>query len=754
MTKKPELLSPAGDYNSFVSAISAGADAVYLSGVKFGARAYAKNFSDADLIKAIDYAHIFGKKIYLTVNTLLKDSEKDELFDYILPLYKAGLDAVIVQDMGVISYLRRTFPDLLIHASTQLAITGVEGIKLLEKEGVKRTVLARELTLDEIKTIKTSSDSELETFIHGALCYSYSGKCLFSSLAGGRSGNRGRCAGPCRQPYNDDKYLLSTKDICCLKILPDLIDVGIDCFKIEGRMKSADYAYGVTQIYRKYIDLYCDNIEMTDTATSDKIKSDKKSSDKNDKDFDKNSDKNSNKDIIRKAFFNSEEFKNDENTLINLYTRGGNSLGYYFKHNGKDMISLKDASYKSEKDSISDKKSDHFCKKIKIYGHITIKPDEEICLNICDRLSIKGAKALNATNRPIDSKSVIKQIDRVKDTEFEFENITCDISDNAFVKVSDLNDVRRKAVNLYRDYLLKDFRRDYKYLNDNNTGINQNKNENNIYSPKRVISCEILKASQINEVIKHPFINRIYVPVSAIKDNYKIVINGIKKSGKEVYIKFQSVIRYNYLYRNRDFLSKLLDITDGVLCDCHEVLYFLKENKFEKPIIGDVHIYALNNEAVNKYKELGFDNLTVPLELNRNELIKRNIKGEELIVYGHMPMMVSAQCLNNTLNGCDKSNKEINIKDRNNKVFTAVNDCKTCTSTIYNNVPHIITSDDNIFDKIYPKSLRIVFTKESNKRINEILDFFYKDLVSGKGDFSSVFKDNTYTKGHFNRGVL
>ena len=292
--KKIELLSPAGDYNSFLAAISCGADAVYLSGDKFGARAYAKNFSKEELIKAIDYAHIFSRKVYLTLNTLLKDEEMGEIYDYLLPLYEAGLDAVIVQDMGVISYIRKVFYDMPVHASTQLTITGIEGIRLLENLGVTRTVLARELSMKEIEYIHDNSNMELETFIHGALCYSYSGKCLFSSLAGGRSGNRGRCAGPCRQPYNDE-YLLSTKDICSIDYIPSMIKAGICSLKIEGRMKSPEYVGKVTAIYRKYIDYYYDNI----TKMSVKEISDK--------------------------FFTGHEFNNDKNILIKLYTRGGNS---------------------------------------------------------------------------------------------------------------------------------------------------------------------------------------------------------------------------------------------------------------------------------------------------------------------------------------------------------------------------------------------------------------------------------------------
>lgn len=261
--KNVELLSPAGNYESFLGAINAGADAVYLGGTKFGARAYADNFTEEEICKAIFYAHLFQKKVYLTVNTLMKNPEMDELYDYLSPFYEAGLDGVIVQDLGVFMFIREHFPHLALHVSTQMTITGVNGAKLLKELGAERIVPARELSLEEIIKMKQETGLEIETFIHGAMCYCYSGQCLFSSILGGRSGNRGRCAGPCRLPYqigtdkkNDVEYPLSLKDMCTLEILPDLIEAGIDSFKIEGRMKKPEYAAGVTSIYRKYIDLY------------------------------------------------------------------------------------------------------------------------------------------------------------------------------------------------------------------------------------------------------------------------------------------------------------------------------------------------------------------------------------------------------------------------------------------------------------------------------------------------------------------
>ncbi|MDO4189483.1 MAG: U32 family peptidase, partial [Lachnospiraceae bacterium] len=415
---KIELLAPAGDYECFLAAINAGADAVYLSGEKFGARSYAKNFTEEEIVKAIDYAHIFGKKVFMTVNTLLKDDELSELYDYLLPFYNAGLDGVIVQDMGVISYIRKAFNDMPVHASTQLAITGIEGINMLEKLGVKRTVLARELSMEEIKYINEHSSMELETFVHGSLCYSYSGKCLFSSLVGGRSGNRGRCAGSCRQPYND-KFVLSTKDICCLKIIPDMIEAGICSLKIEGRMKSPEYVAGVTSIYRKYIDIYYANANNMSSLE------------------------------IKEQYFSGKIFSNDLDLLTRLYTRGGNSTGYYYKHNGKDMISLLDASYKSDKGEVKSKINDEYIgesKKISLSCMVRIHPYEAISILINNEFYSEGAIASEAKNNPIDNDSVKKQLQKTKDTEFEFTDITFDIDKNSFVRVSDLNQLRRDAI--------------------------------------------------------------------------------------------------------------------------------------------------------------------------------------------------------------------------------------------------------------------------------------------------------------------
>lgn len=724
--KKIELLSPAGDYNSFLAAISCGADAVYLSGDKFGARAYAKNFSKEELIKAIDYAHIFSKKVYLTLNTLLKDEEMGEIYDYLLPLYEAGLDAVIVQDMGVISYIRKVFYDMPVHASTQLTITGIEGIRLLENLGVTRTVLARELSMKEIEYIHDNSNMELETFIHGALCYSYSGKCLFSSLAGGRSGNRGRCAGPCRQPYNDE-YLLSTKDICSIDYIPSMIKAGICSLKIEGRMKSPEYVGKVTAIYRKYIDYYYDNI----TKMSVKEISDK--------------------------FFTGHEFNNDKNILIKLYTRGGNSSGYYYKHNGREMISVSDASYKTEKE---ENKDIDFTNNIKmpLSAFVRIYPDENISILINNEFYYEGNKALVAKNRPTDSETVLKQLKKTKDTEFEFTEIDFDISEDAYVKLSDLNELRREAINKVRNELTKKYRRkidsgisdkyaDGRSLNNNVIIENERRNSDN----KIVINCDVINNEQLNAVASSEYVNGIYIPFNLCKDKNRLKL--IKESNKKVYVKFPSVCRHNYLDLHKEEIVSLFYDIDGVLADSHEVIQFLLDNGFNKEIIGDIHIYSLNKEAENMYYDIGVSKLTVPVELNKKELYKLSLKHSEIIAYGYLPMMVSAQCVNNTCFSCDKVEKTITLKDRRGAKYFAVNSCETCINTIYNNVPLFLKGEQDFLRKLKVNSIRLSFTMESELQIKEIINYFAKCIILGENCDTELLTD-MYTKGHLNRGVL
>ena len=485
MTKRVEILSPAGSYESLKAAIAAGADAVYIGGSRFGARAFADNLQEDKLLEAIDYVHLHGRKIYLTVNTLLKEKElQEELYDYLLPYYKQGLDAVIVQDIGVLQFVKKHFPELPVHASTQMTITNVLGAKMLEDLGVERVVTARELQLDEIAEISNQTNLEIESFVHGALCYCYSGQCLYSSLVGGRSGNRGQCAQPCRLPYKvgnnkEIQYLMSLKDMCTLEYIPELVEAGIYSFKIEGRMKKPEYVALVTAMYRKYVDLYL-----------------KKG---------------------KKGFYVEPK---DREMLMDLYNRGGSHEGYYHKKNGREMLSItrpnhagvpalqvlntnaKKVSVKALVDihrgdvvELPDGAENYtFSEDIRSGQNTTIithkkqvfnkecvlhrTRNEQLIRNIQQNIiqrdikeKINGKLILSSTdfakmtvsysdiivevtgdvpqeaiNQPMDVERIEKQMRKTGNTPFEFENIDIELHGNLFVPMQSLNELRRNAL--------------------------------------------------------------------------------------------------------------------------------------------------------------------------------------------------------------------------------------------------------------------------------------------------------------------
>lgn len=418
---KPELLAPVGSMKSLYGVINAGADAVYLAGNRFGARAYADNFSDEELIEVIKISHLFGIKVYLTVNTLIKDTEIEDLIIFLRPLVDVCLDGVIVQDLGVIYRINKEYPKLNIHLSTQLSVTDAGSINLLKKYNVTRVVPARELSIEEIRHLKEEADIEIEAFIHGAMCYSYSGRCLFSSMLGTRSGNRGRCAQPCRLPYKtmtgDEAYILSMKDMCTIGIIPELMSDGIDSFKIEGRMKKPVYAAGVTSIYRKYIDAFSDDSNV-------KILSD-------------------DMDILRK-----------------LYIRSEISEGYYHKSNGKDMISIKSPSYSGADDDIIAFIEDKYVNsipKLGIRAEVIFETGKAFVLRYLYKnifAEIVGDIVEEAKKAPIDADSLKSRISKLGDTYFEITDCKVQMSDNAFLPIKAINEARRNCLNILLEKII------------------------------------------------------------------------------------------------------------------------------------------------------------------------------------------------------------------------------------------------------------------------------------------------------------
>lgn len=421
-----ELLAPAGSYESLVAAVNAGADAVYMGGSRFGARAFADNPQEDKFIEGLHYAHLHGAKVYMTVNTLFKDKELSELVDFILPYYREGVDAVLVQDVGVLKVLREEFPDLPVHASTQMTVANVYSAKLLKECGITRVVPARELSLAEVKRIKEEAEIEVETFVHGALCYSYSGQCLMSSLIGGRSGNRGRCAQTCRLDYHTDEWegnLLSLKDLCALDILPDLIDAGIDSFKIEGRMKSPRYTAGVTEVWRKYIDLY-----------------------------------------LAKGRNGYHVDKKDREMLSDLFDRGGFTNGYYYEHNGPDMMAWdpkKARLSQEELYSYLDEKYVNVVKKIPVKGDAIIKLGAKIQLSAraFGKFACVSADAPDAARtKALSEADIRKQLEKTGSTMWEWKSLKIDTDEKAFVPMGVLNEMRRQVL----DELMKEVLDEYK----------------------------------------------------------------------------------------------------------------------------------------------------------------------------------------------------------------------------------------------------------------------------------------------------
>lgn len=424
---RPELLAPVGNMECFLAAINAGADAVYLAGKKFGARASADNFTEDELIQVLDLAHLHGKKVYLTLNTLIKEREWHELDSFLEPLYSHKLDGIIIQDTGLIRYLKENFPSLPIHISTQMTVTGIYGAKLLKDMGAVRIVPARELSIEEIRNIKEKVGIEVETFIHGAMCYCYSGQCLFSSSLGDRSGNRGRCAGPCRLPYtvihenesikkDNVKYPLSLTDMCTISIIDKLIDAGIDSFKIEGRLKSPNYVAGVTSIYRKYIDMYLETHKL-------------------------NID------------------KNDINILNKLYIRTRLSTGYYEIHNSASLITADNPSYCENDNDINQKinaRYVHDISKIPVHGHVTLvlnEPSTMILKYQDSIICVNGETVQPSINKPISVEDVSRQIRKCGNQPFEFSSLDIELDDGCFMPVKHLNELRRMAFEKLKEVL-------------------------------------------------------------------------------------------------------------------------------------------------------------------------------------------------------------------------------------------------------------------------------------------------------------
>lgn len=772
-----ELLSPVGDFECLKAAVQNGADAVYFGSNIFSARAFASNFDNEELEKAINYAKIRGVKTHLTLNTLIKNNEFEQAFNLAKKAYKLGIDAIIVQDLGLATDLIKSFPDLDIHASTQMTTTNLETVKKLEKIGFKRIVLSRECSLSEIKNICKNTNAEIEVFAHGALCICYSGQCLFSSMVGGRSGNRGMCAQPCRLPYSllSDKnekskeynkgYLLSTRDLCTLDLLPELISAGITSLKIEGRMKSPTYVATVTRIYKKYIDLATRFIkkEISEYIINE-------------------NDKQALLQVFNRGNFSSGHLKDEPNKKL-IFKEKPNNLGIYIGKvvkfspkkglitcNVENPISIGDSvSFENEstKYTISELMEKNIniktAKKfqtvtfgrmkgnIKVNDKIYKITDKSLLSNSLEsynkeykktsldcKLKIKNGQKIEvyvksidfmvensfiydfipntAQNAPLTIDKVKNQFNKTLNTCFEFSNIKIDLDNNLFIPTSILNDIRRQALAEIEEKILKSFKRtsEVEY-------IGKNFNSSNIDSQEKVILLNELYKNYNYSNLKN--VDKIYLPLKYfVSNDFTDILNTLSHKGK-LYLYMPFIIKDKYIKSIRNCIENIVSKFNicGFVISEYSSIDYLK--MFNKDVIANYNFNVYNSYTLNKLKSFGFSNITLSPEFQQDELMEISDSESEVIVYGKIPLMTMSYCLLGKSNMCYKECKKLCksddkffLNDRYNFKFRVISDNLQTLTTIYNSRNIELYKNNPQF-----ASLRFDFLDETIEEINKII---------------------------------
>lgn len=786
--KRVELLAPAGNMEAFRGAVNAGADAVYLAGQQFGARAYADNFDEDQLKAVIGQAHLFGMRVYLTVNVLTRQAELEELESFVLHMYEAGLDGVIVQDLGVAASIKRRCPGLELHASTQMSVMGREAVRFLKEQGFVRVVPARELSLQEIRLLK-EEDIEIESFIHGAMCYSYSGRCLMSSFLGGRSGNRGRCAGPCRLPYEirNEKgepagkdgrcYPISMRDMCVLEILPELIDAGIDSFKIEGRMKKPEYVAGTVAVYRKYIDRFY--------AWDEKGRPGKWQID-----------------------------KEDLRDLKSLYIRADLCQGYYHSRNGRSMLTIHEPGYKGAEDALLERIRRQYLeenRQIQICGEAYIHCNESVRLRVfvkgqedCCAESTTELVAAPARNRALSREDIAGKLSKTGNSSFAFERLEIDTDEQSFLAVSALGELRRSALENLAAALratqnttpLQDAGQAAHYaeaLNANGNaqktesgtgesktagiktagietcGIGTGGTETEEEQEKRPWSCLVMvqneeQAKAVLEEIRENEEHAALVLDGAVRDNPESVFRILqekKHCDLPVLAALPYILRESNRQWIRDYITKYGDIFYGFITRSLEELEILREREYDKAVIADSMLYAWNRESErvlkNAWETVGIGSLqmVLPLELDRYEMntVYESYTDKILMVYGRIPLMMSAGCVRKTSERCipQEGMSYYRLWDRTGAEFPVLTDCHHCQNVIYNSVPTSLHKfvKDPLLQKV--GCILISFTTESKGEIAPVLRRF---LGIQKGMAVEQPESLEFTNGHYKKGAM
>lgn len=822
--RRPEILAPAGSMESLKAAVAAGCDAVYMGGSRFGARAFADNPQGDEFIDAIRYCHLYGVKIYLTVNTLLKETElREELFRYLLPCYQEGVDAVIVQDVGVMRYLHRHFPGLPIHASTQMTLTMGKSTRLLEEYGVTRIVPARELTLRELQQMRRDTGLELEVFVHGALCYCYSGQCLFSSMLGGRSGNRGRCAQPCRMPYCMEgdfrqgkrgyNYIFSLKENCNLAHVGELVDAGVDSFKIEGRMKRPEYTAFTTAMYRKYVDLY---MELGREAYEQYIRANRK------------------------------QWSEDMRKLAELYNRSGFTDGYLEgkagvpniaplegdvsdrnhprkgemlsalrpRHGGVRIgevngVDSRTFSFVAERDlhpqdvvEVRDNRQKQIyeytlgeekrtgqsitaryqkgCKilpgnlvyrtkdaallediqrkyiqreaKIVLQAEFLGKENEKMILElVCRRengqdirLRTEGEVCQKAQKQPFTEENVRKLICQTGDTPFAIDGLRVRLEGELFLPVKAVKQLRRQALADMRHALEQEGRRSHQPLPSGSKSLEETGGEKNIIRIASVLTWEQFQtAASLTDVAA------IYLKMDQMTDRQlgEAVREG-SLAGKEMYLVLPAIFRSGVYEAEKKKLSGgdslyQMEQLRGFVIRNMESFVFLRDEAGVRTedIITDSNLYVTNRESIAYWREQGCHQVTLPLELTEREL--RDLSGglpgqafddveKQAVVYGHISLMISAQCVRHNTQGCGemvgfdggeqkKAGMFVAIQDTREREFFVFNACKYCYNVIYQGEPLVYGREKELLLEQGVRRFRYDFSVEMPEEMGRIL---------------------------------
>lgn len=790
--KKTELLSPVGSKESMIAALNNGCDAIYLGGKDFNARQSANNFTNEELKEIIDYCHKRGVKVNLTLNILYKECEIQNVLNFVSEVYSYGIDALIVQDIGIFNLIKTNFENIALHASTQMTIHNIEGVRFLQKLGFKRVVLSRELSLEEIEDITKNTNIEIEAFVHGAICVSYSGRCLMSSLIGERSGNRGRCAQPCRMEYKlikDNKifannYLLSPKDTSALPIIDKLVNSGIHTFKIEGRMKNPEYVASVTSNYRKYIDKVSnktfDKIEENDLKEITQIFNRGGSSitgyylDWAGNKMISSSPKSSGLAIGVVKNYNRKtkkcEIKLNEPVVcgdgIEIWTKTKPHCGTNISKNGAisetinvtidGNINKGDLVFKSFDKSLDNKLKKLYQKdtrqqeiKVSIYAYLNKPLKIKLCLDDIEIFE-EGEVLQLAEKSSVTSDKLIENISKTGGTPFYFIFEEVEIDENIYIPISCINNLRRKAIEKLEKAICKKFERE---------------RIKPIYKPKiedaenRFLTALVQNKQQFNACLTK-YIRRIYLEMNEENVNdINYFVENAHKNNIEIFVALLWIFRKPMA---KDFYKMFQELEksniDGYLLRNYIDL------QTNKKIALDYTFNIFNNSSIEALLNIS-NSVTLSPELNISEILNLSAKNTELLIYGKLPLMTTHQCPVGLYVGEKKTGRFCKyknncegyyLKDRKNVSFPIKNDCFNCITTILNNIPIFTLNRALEFKNLKTQYLRISFIDESPEMIKNIINEHIKFYIK-KEKFNlkeSSLKDLEYTNGHFFRGVL